>query len=111
MIYINSRQLHTNLGSSVVKLIENLPHEKNILLQTISGADEVKMYLINKEGLFPNEFFDSIKKLNQTVSKLTKRDFYSPLNLSKISTTNALQVVKIYDFVMLKLEENTMIYI
>ena len=95
---------YAHLGSSLDKLIKNLPEERKIRLKTITD-DPVKFELINKKGLYPYEFVDGLDKLDTPIGEIKREHFNSKLTLSKLSDedwSHFNKVVKKFNFTTLR---------
>ena len=80
---------YAHLSSSLSSLIDNLPDEKKVALQTITDDPE-KFELINKKGFYPYEFVDSIDKLDTPISELKREHFDSKLYLESTAKGTGL---------------------
>ena len=81
-------------------LVKNVPKDK--LLNLLTHYQEKQLELLQRNGVFPYDWFDNYNKLKYT--KLpTKEEFFSKLNEEPISEENHKHAIQVWNKFNMKL--------
>ena len=88
------------LQASLANCVKSFPREEFKMLEEEFGGEN--FYLLIRKGVFPYDWFTSIKNLDEDPKNLTKDDFYSALNDEEISEEDYAHFLNICDKFNLK---------